>query len=207
MRSIASPRPTAASRSRSSPASRWRGRPIAPTLERRFVDPLLDRLFPTYPELLYVQALRERRLPDNIEVREFFLQAGAWLSKPGRAAELHQPQLLARRRPPDARRDQRVRAAGRARSERRCGARQPQLQHRRDPRHGALRHRAAQGRQARGVRRRGQRQPAVHAGRGRGRARPVRRAAGGGPAATTCSRRPRSRCRSPTTPWRCTRRR
>jgi acyl-CoA hydrolase len=56
--------------------------PYRTDLERRFVGPLLDRLFPTYPDLLYVQALRERRLPDNVEVREFFLQAGAWLSQP-----------------------------------------------------------------------------------------------------------------------------
>ncbi|HSR80851.1 MAG TPA: acetyl-CoA hydrolase, partial [Hyphomicrobiaceae bacterium] len=56
--------------------------PFRTDLERRFVGPLLNRLFPAYPELLYVQALRERRLPDNVEVREFFLQAGAWLSHP-----------------------------------------------------------------------------------------------------------------------------
>ena len=56
--------------------------PYRTDLERRFVGPLLDRLFPTYPDLLYVQALRERRLPDNVEVREFFLQAGAWLTNP-----------------------------------------------------------------------------------------------------------------------------
>jgi acyl-CoA hydrolase len=49
-------------------------------LERRFVAPLLDRLFPSYPEPLYVAALREGRLPPNIEVNEFFLQAGAWLT-------------------------------------------------------------------------------------------------------------------------------
>ena len=49
-------------------------------LERRFVAPLLDRLFPTYPEPLYVAALRGGRLPPNVEVNEFFLQAGAWLT-------------------------------------------------------------------------------------------------------------------------------
>ena len=49
-------------------------------LERRFVEPLLDRLFATYPELLYVAALRGNRLPPNIKVNEFFLQAGAWLT-------------------------------------------------------------------------------------------------------------------------------
>jgi acyl-CoA hydrolase len=49
-------------------------------LERRFVAPLLDRLFATYPEPLYATALRANRLPPNIEVNEFFLQAGAWLT-------------------------------------------------------------------------------------------------------------------------------
>ena len=47
--------------------------------ERRFVEPLLQRLFATYPEPLYATALREGRLPPNIFVNEFFLQAGAWL--------------------------------------------------------------------------------------------------------------------------------
>jgi acyl-CoA hydrolase len=47
-------------------------------LERRFAEPLLNRLFPTAPEPLYVAALRQDRLPRNIEVNEFFLQAGAW---------------------------------------------------------------------------------------------------------------------------------
>ena len=50
------------------------------TLERRFTEPLLDRLFATYPEPLYVAALREGRLPSNIAVNEFFLQAGVWLA-------------------------------------------------------------------------------------------------------------------------------
>jgi len=50
------------------------------TLERRFVAPLLDRLFGSYPDLDYTKALRAGRLPPNIEVTEFFLQAGAWLS-------------------------------------------------------------------------------------------------------------------------------
>jgi acyl-CoA hydrolase len=49
-------------------------------LERRFVEPLLDRLFATYPEPLYAAALREGRLAPNIAVNEFFLQAGAWLA-------------------------------------------------------------------------------------------------------------------------------
>ncbi|MBO0741038.1 MAG: acetyl-CoA hydrolase [Hyphomicrobiaceae bacterium] len=53
------------------------------SLERRFVAPLLDRLFGSYPDLAYATALRRRGLPPNIEVTEFFLQAGAWLSNPG----------------------------------------------------------------------------------------------------------------------------
>jgi acyl-CoA hydrolase len=50
------------------------------SLERRFVAPLLDRLFGNYPDLDYTKALRAGRLPPNVEVTEFFLQAGVWLS-------------------------------------------------------------------------------------------------------------------------------
>ena len=49
-------------------------------LERRFVAPLLDRLFGSYPDLDYTKALRTDTLPSNIEITEFFLQAGMWLS-------------------------------------------------------------------------------------------------------------------------------
>ena len=49
------------------------------SLERRFVEPLLDRLFASYPDVAYIKALRGEGLPPNIEVTEFFLQAGAWL--------------------------------------------------------------------------------------------------------------------------------
>src|SRR5688572_16050632 len=48
-------------------------------LERRFVEPLLDRLFASYPDVAYIKALRGEGLPPNIAVTEFFLQAGAWL--------------------------------------------------------------------------------------------------------------------------------
>ena len=60
-------------------AHRWSRPPYRTSLERRFVEPLLDRLFASYPDLAYAKALRARRLPPNIEVTEFFLQAGAWL--------------------------------------------------------------------------------------------------------------------------------
>ena len=50
------------------------------SIEQRFVEPLLDRLFGSYPDLRYVQALRKGSLPSNIEIHEFFFQAGAWMS-------------------------------------------------------------------------------------------------------------------------------
>ena len=50
------------------------------SIEQRFVEPLLDRLFGSYPNLHYVEALRKGRLPPNIQVHEFFFQAGAWMS-------------------------------------------------------------------------------------------------------------------------------
>jgi acyl-CoA hydrolase len=54
--------------------------PYRTSLERRFVEPLLERLFGNYPDLDYAMALRGGGLPSNIEVTEFFMQAGAWLA-------------------------------------------------------------------------------------------------------------------------------
>lgn len=51
-------------------------------IERRFVAPLLDRQFATWPDLEYAEAIRNGSLPANIEVHEFFLQAGQWLANP-----------------------------------------------------------------------------------------------------------------------------
>jgi acyl-CoA hydrolase len=48
-------------------------------LENRFLGPFVERLFGDYPDLEYLRAARARRLPPNVEVREFYLQAGAWL--------------------------------------------------------------------------------------------------------------------------------
>jgi hypothetical protein len=48
-------------------------------LERRFVAPLNERFFGGYPDLAYVVALHEKRLPPNVEVDEFFFQAGTRL--------------------------------------------------------------------------------------------------------------------------------
>jgi acyl-CoA hydrolase len=49
-------------------------------LERRLVEPLAQRIFGGYPELEYVRLIEQGRLPDNIEVVEFFLEPGAWLN-------------------------------------------------------------------------------------------------------------------------------
>ncbi len=51
-------------------------------LERRFAGPLFDRLFGRYPYLDYAEALKRGTLPRNIEVHEFFLQAGAFMNAP-----------------------------------------------------------------------------------------------------------------------------
>jgi hypothetical protein len=51
-------------------------------LERRFVEPLAERLFGGYPELAYVDALRRGVLPDNIRVTEFYFQPGSFLESP-----------------------------------------------------------------------------------------------------------------------------
>ena len=51
-------------------------------LERSFFDPIAQRLYAGYPELLYARDLLANQLPANVQVSEFFLQAGAYLSNP-----------------------------------------------------------------------------------------------------------------------------
>ena len=48
-------------------------------LERRFMAPIVERLFGDWPDLAYVRALRDGTLPPNVEVNEFFFLAGRWL--------------------------------------------------------------------------------------------------------------------------------
>jgi hypothetical protein len=56
-------------------------KPVAHSeLERRFLEPVVDRLFGGYPELAYAKALRANALPPNIDVDEFFFLAGRWCS-------------------------------------------------------------------------------------------------------------------------------
>jgi hypothetical protein len=51
-------------------------------LERRFIAPVIDRLFGGYPDLAYAGPLRAGALPPNIRVIEFFFLAGRWLHVP-----------------------------------------------------------------------------------------------------------------------------
>lgn len=51
-------------------------------LERRFVEPLAERLFGGYPELEYLEPLKGGKLPPNIQVSEFYFQPGAYLDSP-----------------------------------------------------------------------------------------------------------------------------
>ncbi|KRQ97635.1 acetyl-CoA hydrolase/transferase C-terminal domain-containing protein [Bradyrhizobium valentinum] len=51
-------------------------------LERRFIGPVIDRLFGGYPDLTYANALHAGELPPNISVIEFFFLAGKWLHVP-----------------------------------------------------------------------------------------------------------------------------
>jgi acyl-CoA hydrolase len=48
-------------------------------LEARFIGPLTERLFAGYPELDYAKAVRAGTVPPNVQIDEFFLQAGQWL--------------------------------------------------------------------------------------------------------------------------------
>src|ERR1700688_504759 len=54
----------------------------ASLLERRFIAPVIERLFGGYPDLAYAEALHANALPPNIKVIEFFFLAGRWLHVP-----------------------------------------------------------------------------------------------------------------------------
>lgn len=49
-------------------------------LRRRLVDPLFDRIFGDYPELLYARDLEKGELPPNVQVKQFYFKAGSQLS-------------------------------------------------------------------------------------------------------------------------------
>jgi len=48
-------------------------------LHRRFIEPVVDRLFGAYPSLAYADAIRDGQLPPNVEVNEFYFTPGRWL--------------------------------------------------------------------------------------------------------------------------------
>lgn len=48
-------------------------------MERRFIEPLLERLYAGCPDIAYAKALRDGKLPENVRVSEFFFVAGRWL--------------------------------------------------------------------------------------------------------------------------------
>jgi hypothetical protein len=55
--------------------------PVASSdMERRFMDPARARLFGEVPGVRYAELLRAGDVPPNIEVSEFFLMAGRWLT-------------------------------------------------------------------------------------------------------------------------------
>ena len=59
------------------------GRPsLGDGLQRRFLEPFIERVFGDYPELDYLADLHRNSLPDNIHVEQFFMQPGSLLNSP-----------------------------------------------------------------------------------------------------------------------------
>lgn len=56
------------------------GRPtLGDGLQKRFLEPFIERVFGDYPELDFLAALRKDSLPSNIHVQQFFMQPGSLL--------------------------------------------------------------------------------------------------------------------------------
>jgi acyl-CoA hydrolase len=51
-------------------------------LERRFLEPIAQRVFAGYPALDYAAAIHAGQVPPNIQINEFFFEAGQWLGSP-----------------------------------------------------------------------------------------------------------------------------
>ncbi|WDY57952.1 acetyl-CoA hydrolase/transferase C-terminal domain-containing protein [Pseudomonas sp. PSKL.D1] len=51
--------------------------PLGDGLQRRFLEPFIDRVFADYEELDYLADLRNDSLPPNIRVEQFFMQPGS----------------------------------------------------------------------------------------------------------------------------------
>ncbi len=48
-------------------------------LERRFLEPFVERMFSGYVDLEYMTDLRAGKLPENVELREFYCKAGSYI--------------------------------------------------------------------------------------------------------------------------------
>jgi len=51
-------------------------------LEKRFMGPLVDRIFGGTPEFTYMHDFRSGKLPKNVEIYEFFNKAGGYMQTP-----------------------------------------------------------------------------------------------------------------------------
>ncbi len=51
-------------------------------LEKRFLEPMVERVFGNYPDLEFELARTKERLPSNVRVCEFYFPAGKFLSNP-----------------------------------------------------------------------------------------------------------------------------
>ncbi|MGY2262087.1 acetyl-CoA hydrolase/transferase C-terminal domain-containing protein [Pseudomonas sp. SDO55104_S430] len=57
------------------------GRPaLGDGLQKRFIEPFLERVFGDYPELAFLADLQRDSLPGNIHIQQFFLQPGSLLN-------------------------------------------------------------------------------------------------------------------------------
>jgi acyl-CoA hydrolase len=64
-------------------------RPLARSeLERRFLEPLVDRIFGDYAEPEYLRAARADAMPRNVRLTEFFVEPGSALDSPHRQQNL-----------------------------------------------------------------------------------------------------------------------
>ncbi len=52
-------------------------------MERRFLEPFVERVFRDYPDLDYVHAYLHNQLPPNVRVLEFYMLPGGLLNNPG----------------------------------------------------------------------------------------------------------------------------
>nr|WP_180202159.1 acetyl-CoA hydrolase/transferase family protein [Pseudomonas sp. SbOxS1]NYU01499.1 acetyl-CoA hydrolase/transferase family protein [Pseudomonas sp. SbOxS1] len=57
------------------------GRPaLGDGLQKRFLEPFIERVFGDYPELDFLAALQRDNLPSNIHIQQFFMQPGSLLN-------------------------------------------------------------------------------------------------------------------------------